>query len=426
MKTNTRRFKSLRHFTQDGLWSSVCEGIAESNFSPFAVVLEATAAEVGFLSSMQQLLGCWLQLWCEPLIGFFGSRKRLVLWCVAAQSTMLMLMIWGAFSQWGLLVFAVLTILFTSFGAVSGPVWNTWVSDLLPPRRRGVCFAIRNQRTYPMSFLSLILGGFLLDHLGAGLSLRLAFCAVFSIGLFAKVSALRHLSLQQEHAYEKSTSGNLGPLGLLRESTRDPELRKIVFFFGAMGFAVNLSGPFQAPYLLKTLNFSYTQYTFLLGVMSIARFLAAPYVGRIVDRIGSRRLLMYSSMVMPVIPIGWCLTANYYALVGVFFISGTFWAAFDLCAFTYLAECMPVALRPRVFAAKQVSWNLLSFAGAAVGGLLIESSLLQHTLALGTVVVFWASAFARGFAALSVLRIPISMTDAAEEAEPEQAPAQAA
>ena len=426
MKKHPRRFKSLRHFRQDGLWSSACEGIAESNFAPFAVLLEASAAEVGFLTSMQQLLGCWLQLWCEPLIALLGSRKRLVLWCVIFQSAMLALMIVGAFEKWGLLFFSALSIVFTGFGALSGPAWNTWVSDLLPPRRRGVCFSIRNQRTYPVSFLSVILGGFLLDRLGSDVGVRMAFCAVFSIGLFAKISALRHLSLQQEFPFELSRTGNLGPISLLRESTRDPELRKIVVFFGAMAFAINLCGPFQAPYLLKTLNFSYLQYTFLLGAMSIARFLAAPSVGRIVDRIGSRSLLVYSTMLMPLIPLGWCLTRNYYALLGIYFGSGIFWAAFDLCAFTYLAECMPVALRPRVFTAKQVSWNLMSFAGAAGGGLLLESAALQHTLAMGTIIVFWASMFARGFAALSVLRIPRPLAEVVAEAESEPLSAEAA
>lgn len=415
--SNARRFKSLKHFVQDGLWSSSCEGIAESNFSAFAVFLSATAAQVGWLTSIQQLSSCGMQLWTEKLIGLFKSRKRLVLFCVMIQITALILLVAGTIADWGIGSFCALSIAYTAFGSLSSPAWNSWISDLLPARRRGTCFALRNQRTHPASFIALVAGGCILDAFTHGFGGRIAFCAVFAAGLFAKLSALRHLSWQQEHPYTPSVRGHVGPFGLIREVARDGELRRIVSFFGMMGFAVNLSNAFQVPYLLKTMGYSYTQYTFLFGVMAIARFLSAPFVGRFVDHYGSRRLLSISSAAMPLIPFGWCMTHSYFALIGVFFFSGMVWAAFDLCTFTYLAETVVAAKRSRAFAARQITWNLVSFLGGITGVALIEK------FGNNALSVFWASAFCRAAAAIFVLRLPRALSTSVQEAE---VPAEAA
>lgn len=408
-----QRFKSLRHFVQDGLWSSVCDGFAENNFSPLAVFLSASAAQIGAFSASQQLLGCWLQLWSEKLIKFFGSRKRLVLFCVSLQSVFLGLMTIGVYKGWGFGAFFIFAVLFTAFGSLSGPAWNAWVSDLLPGKRRGACFAVRNQRTYPASFISLVVGGILLDLVSKKFGGELAFCLVFFIGYVAKLCTLNHLVQQQEHRLKIVTLRAKGPIHLLKEAWTDRRMRRIVTFFGAMGFACNLSGPFQVPYILKTLHYSYFQFTLLLGSMAIGRFLAAPFIGRYIDRFGSRRLLSFSAALMPFSPFGWLLTQNYFALLAVFFVSGVIWAGFDMCSFSYLAECVPSHRRPRVFAARLVAWGLFSFFGASLGGLLLEANVGHSSILIsgfgftaGSLVVFWASTIARSLAALSVLRIP--------------------
>jgi MFS family permease len=174
------------------------------------------------------------------------------------------------------------------------------------------------------------------------------------------------------------------------------------------------------------MGFSYLQYTFLLGVMSIARLLTAPHVGRLVDHFGSRRPLIWAALAMPLLPFGWCLAKSYYSFVATYFVSGVVWATYDLCAFTYLAETLNPAKRSRVFASRQATANLMSFAGAAVGGILLKS------LTGGTTVVFWASTLGRGLAALVAFGLPLGLlAEAALEAPkageiPEEQPAEAA
>jgi len=391
----------LRHFIGDGIWASVCDGVAESNFTAFATALSASPGQLSVLLSSQSLLGCWLQLWSEKLIFFFGSRKRVVLTLVSLQVATLATMILATFFEAGPLAFMGLMLLFVAFGSTSGAVWNSWISDLLPARRRGYCFGVRNQRTYPASSLALVAAGAILlsieSALGGGRGTQIAFCVIFFIGLTAKLLSLRHLALQPDGQCELPTRA-LGPIELVKTCYRDRGSRQVLCFFGVMGFAVSVSAAFQAPYLLTTLHLNYLQFTLVTAVFVISRFLAAPWVGRIADRRGSRQPFLISAALMPLVALGWALSTNFYALLLTQIFAGMIWTGFDLFSFTFLTESTGSAYRQRIFAAKNVAWNLAAFAGALAGGALGSFSMLPA-------LVFWVSFAGRGAAALFLLRV---------------------
>jgi len=188
----------------DGIWASVCEGFAENNFNALATVLRASPGQLSILSSSQSLLGCWLQLWSEKLVRYFGSRKRLVLTFVGLQALSLLLIFIATALNAGAYTFMALVLLFVAFGSTGGAIWSSWVSDLLPSRRRGFCFGVRNQRTYPLSALSILAAGFILqslDHaLGPQYGTRVAFCTVFLFGFGAKLLSLRHYKKQLKNS----------------------------------------------------------------------------------------------------------------------------------------------------------------------------------------------------------------------------------
>jgi MFS family permease len=387
--SNSRRGNRLKHFVKDGIWASVCEGFAESNFNAFATALSASPHHLSILTSSQSFAGCWLQLWSEKLVGIVGSRKKLVLICVSLQIIFLggmAIVALGGFSSW---IFMALTLLFTAVAGLSGPVWSSWVSHLLPSKRRGLYFGIRSQRTYPAQFASLLLGGLILQNVEASWAgtrgIQLAFVVVFLLGLVAKLLSLRNLFLQPERPFvlPKKT---VGPIEL------------VINFFAVMGLAINVSAPFQTPYLLKTLHFSYFQFSLITAFYIGARCFGAPLIGRLIDTWGSRHLLLVSTLLMPCIPLGWSLSTGLPGLLAIQFAGGIIWTVFDLCTFSFLTETSTEENRQRIFALKHVAWSLGSSSGAILGGVLAN-------FAGNLAIVFWGSTLARAIASIFVLSL---------------------
>jgi MFS family permease len=298
-------------------------------------------------------------------------------------------------------LFIGLVLLYTVIGGMSGCVWSAWVSELLPPRRRGLYFGIRNQRTHTAHFFSLLLAGFILQKIEEIFSnstgTQFAFTLVFLVGLIAKLFSFFHLYSQPDTPFIPK-SNVPRPVEFIRKSYEDQKSRRTFYFFGTMGLAISIFSPFQTPYLRQVLHLSYFHFSFAIAVYVGARFLAAPLVGKMVDSSGSRQLLLISSMLMPWIPLGWSLSENYGWILIVQFLGGLIWAAFDLCAFTFLAETTPSCDRQHAFSVKQIAWNLGSSMGVILGGVLIHFFGKPY-------ILFFASCVARGTAAYLVLKM---------------------
>ena len=402
----------LRHFVGDGVWASICEGIAENNFMAFGTAISASAGHLSLLTSYQSLMGCFLQLWSEKLIQIFGSRKRLVVTCVSFQSAVLASMALAALAGATVTTFFAMALAFTAFGGFSGAVWNSWVSELLPSRRRGFCFAVRNRRTYPSSFAAMLIAGLILQRLSSafpGVSgMRWGFFTVFSIGFVAKVLSARHLSLQpgvEEPLFRTEQSrlpGAKGPLTLIVRCTNHQATRRVLTFFGILGFSVGVSTAFTTPYQLKHLGFSYLEFTLSSAALVAARFAVAPFVGAKLDQKGSRAMLLGSAVAMPVIGIAWAVSHSFVAIVISQIVGGVIWTAFDLSWFAYLVESTPSEERTTVFSGRQMVWSLATFAGAAVGAAIGSHS----SLGVATFTVFLISAAGRAVAPIFLFAVP--------------------
>jgi MFS family permease len=175
-------------------------------------------------------------------------------------------------------------------------------------------------------------------------------------------------------------------------------MRRTAIFFGTMGFAINISAPFQVPYMLNTLHVGYLHLSFVSAAYIGARFFTAPTIGKLIDSLGSKHLLLFSTLLMPWISLGWALSPTYSCILITQFFAGLVWTTFDLCAFTYLTESTTSEKRQRAFSLKHISWYLGSSSGAILGGI-IESTFFNPQ------TVFWASSFFRGVAALFIFRM---------------------
>jgi MFS family permease len=171
---------------------------------------------------------------------------------------------------------------------------------------------------------------------------------------------------------------------------------RLVVYLLAMQTAVQISGPYFAPYMLVQQKLSYLTYMLLIGLAYFGKVVALPLWGRVAHVGGARRLLWIGgTAIIPVaglwlgadifsswqtslpIRIGSFatpieLSAEIAYLAGVQFISGFVWAAYELAMQLMFFEAIPRCRRPSM-----LSYYNFGNAAAQVTGGLIGATILQ-------------------------------------------------
>jgi MFS family permease len=157
---------------------------------------------------------------------------------------------------------------------------------------------------------------------------------------------------------------------------------KFLLYLMAIQAAVQLSGPYFTPFMLKQLHLSYASYMVLVASAFGAKMLALPWLGHLAHRYGARRLIVWGSIGIVPLASGW--------LVG-----GVAWAAYELSWFLLFFEMLPREERTSVLTTFNFGHSLASVVGSLVGGAVLLTLGEQRHVYLGL------------FAASTLLRIVV-------------------
>jgi MFS family permease len=141
-------------------------------------------------------------------------------------------------------------------------------------------------------------------------------------------------------------------------------------FFALMQFAVAIASPFFAVYMLRDLHFSYVQFMGNTGMSIFAQFLTLNQWGRISDVFGNRRILSATGILVPMMPLLWIVSSNYWYLLMAQAVSGLVWAGFSLSASNFLYDLIAKDKRATYLATHNVLAATGIFVGAMLGGYL--------------------------------------------------------
>jgi MFS family permease len=134
-----------------------------------------------------------------------------------------------------------------------------------------------------------------------------------------------------------------------------------------MNAAVGISAPFFTVYMLRDLKLSYLEFTALSGASVIAQYLMLSTWGRLADVYGNRLILIVTSVSLPVIPLLWLLSDNFWWLLVFQALSGLSWSGFTLSSGNLLYELVPRTRRAAYVAFHNVGTAAGVFAGAMLG-----------------------------------------------------------
>jgi len=366
--------RTRRYAIQDACGASVMSGAGDAFIIPFAVALEATSLQIGYLSSIVGLLGAFSQVLGSRLVYHF-RRRALMLTSVSLQT-----LVWGFL---GLLAVragldplqhaVLLLILLYSFNAISGamgaPAWFSLMGDVVPASERGRFFGRRNVWAGIVGMVTSLTAGYTLDlgrSMGAGL---LAFAVLFFVAFMGRMFCLSRLRLHADPPHHPPRESYFSFWQFIRRAPSN-NFGRFVIYVGLINFGTHFSAPYFTVYMLRDLEFSYLTMTvvnFSAGLFSLA---SMRLLGRIGDRYGNRKLLKYGSMIIPLPPLLWIFFRHPLLIILTGQLTaGIGWAAFNLATSNYIYDAVTPQRRAICVAYFTMINGIAIFLGALSGGL---------------------------------------------------------
>lgn len=372
---NEKIKKSLRYSIYDGALHSSMVGFGESFLSAYAVFLQATSVQIAMLGSLPQAFGAVMELNSRRLTELFKSRKKFV--CVGAFLEALsylpiaLVYFFGTFRTWHLIFFATL---YWVFGKIISPAWSSWMGDLVSEKERGAYFGVRNKIAGFVSFVCVLLGGYLLQRFKLGGYEYLGFVLIFTIALASRLGSFLFLIQKYEPEYEIKPQYYFSFVDFVKQA-RFNNYGMFVIFLCLMNFSVYIAAPFFAPYMLNELKWSYWTFTIVNATTMIVKFVAMPVWGRLSDRFGTIKVLTLTAFIMPVVPILWLFSKEVYWILLIQVYAGFVWAGFEISSFNFIFDCTSPQKRQICVAYFHVLNGIAVFLGAIVGAFFIKYAL---------------------------------------------------
>jgi MFS family permease len=395
--------KSLRHSLKDAAAYAAMIGAGETYISAFALFLRASTPQIGLLASLPALLASFAQLLSAWIGRLTGHRKSIVLVGASLQALAWLpiaaLPILYREAAVPLLIASV--VLYQCGAHLATPQWGSLMGDIVPERRRGRFFALRTRIVTLITFVSLLAGGVTLHLFNIRGATQFGFLLVFGVAMLARLVSVYHLS--RMHDPRDNVAAMEVPIGSgWWRRLRASNFVRFSMFFALMQFAVAIASPFFAVYMLRDLHFSYVQFMGNTGISILAQFLTLNQWGRISDVFGNRRILSATGILVPLMPLLWIVSSNYWYLLMAQAVSGLVWAGFSLSASNFLYDLIAKDKRATYLAIHNVLAATGIFVGAMLGGYL--GTKLPASLDLFGISWVWLSPLIGVFAISTAFR----------------------
>lgn len=378
----------LRHDLLASVWDagaySAMVGLGENYFGAYVLALGLGPGAAGLMVTLPVLLGATLQLATPWGVRKLGSHKHWVVAGIATQVLcLLMLPLAALFISTTAAVISFSAVAFYwAAGLAGNPPWNTWMEDVVPLQIRTRFFACR-QRTSQICLLAgFVVGGLALQYgQFAGREL-MVFAAIFLTAAGARFLSGCFVATQSEPSRGKVIEERVSLRDLFSTGGRISGGSLVVYLL-AMQVAVQISGPYFTPFMLKQEKWSYLTYMLLLGFGFLGKVIALPLWGRLGQRVGAARLMWVGGLAIVPISSLWLisdlfrgmewqvggvtLSAQFAWIAAVQLLSGITWAAYELAMALLFLHGIPREQRTSLLTLYNFGNSAAMVVGALIG-----------------------------------------------------------
>jgi len=406
-KVKKLKEKAREYSIREGMFASIRSSFGDYYVSPFAIAIQASNSLVALLTSAMGILGPISQIAGSKLIEKH-SRKSIILKTVFLESLMWIPLILTAILFKLSMVKNILPLvvlitfgMYTIFANLHHPSWFSWMGDLVEEKHRGKYFSKRN---LIIGFISILLATFaaiFLESLKAkGLEME-GFAILFTLAFIARLISRNIFKKQYEPKLVPEEKEIHSFWKFLIEAQKT-NVGKFTIYRSLIAFAASISIPLVAVYLLRILNFTYTQYILVtLGGTFIALFTLEVW-GKISDKYGNYKTTVLSALIIPFVPILYLLNENLLYLIFIpSLLSSIAWAGMHLASGNFLYDTIPASKRATTISYFNMLRGIGIALGAGLGAFLIK---ILENYSSPIIPIFIMSAVTR--AAVSIWWLP--------------------
>jgi len=371
MKKNKKLKNNLKYSIMDGAANSAKIGFGESYLAPYAIALEASTQQVGFLKSIPHLIGSLLQFFSPSISEKIKSRKKIVVIGSILQALMFLPIILipflGFTNIWFLILLATL---YFAFGMIASPSWSGWIGEIVPDKIKGKYFGKRNRIANLTSFITMIIGGIILQ-IFTDINLIAGFVIIFSLAIFSRLVSVNYLTKISEKKYIVPKETKFSFIQFVKKMNKT-NYGIFVIYLCMISFSTYISSTYGVVYMLQDLKLSYFTYMTIIATAVLSNFIFIYFWGKYSDIFGNKIILKITGFLIPAIPFLYLVSRDVSFLIGINVFSGFAWSGFHLSAFNFVFDTVSPPKRVRCFSYYHVLNGIAIFLGATLGGILIN------------------------------------------------------
>ena len=404
-KINKQKLSEARQYSiKEGIFSSAKTSFGDSYVAPFAIAIKASNSVVALLTSVLGILGPLSQVYGSKLIRK-ESRKKILIKTVFMEALM-----WIPFiAIAALFYFNIITNflpislllffgIYTIFQNLGHPAWFSWMGDIVEEKSRGIWFSKRNLIIGFASVIIAILAALLLDYFKKQ-SLELAgFSILFLLALVSRLISLNILKKQYEPKL-KVKDKNYFSFWEFFVNAKNNNFGRFTIYRAMIALSSAICASLVAVYLIRDLGFSYINYMLVIMGGTFLSLFSMEIWGKFTDKYGNYKVIILSSIIIPIIPILWVLNPSIiYLLFIPSLIEGVAWAGMNLATGNFIYDNVSPQKRGLAVSYLNMMWGIGVFIGAIISALLIK--FLNTSIVTPIIAIFIISAVARALVAV--------------------------
>jgi MFS family permease len=388
-------FKSVKQNEKfsilNGVASTIVASTSNNYFSLFAIsVLGATNYQVGLISSLPQFIGMFAMIIGSFILSRLEEKKKFTALSILFTRLFVLSMVFIMFvpAEYRSWVFVLLIGLMNFPGSFMLLSWQSLIGDLIPDQRRNSFFSERNRILTIVGMITTFLMGIILQQFDKAnpLPYQILFFIAFIFGVVEVYYLFKHV----EHKKEK-------PIKLIKEKRLQfkwdvfKDKRFVIFLICSLYFnftwqmAWSLFNIYQIKYALAN-----GLWISLFTVANqISQVISYKWWGRMADKHGNAKMLIFVSLGMASAPLLTVLSTNLYYLIVVNVFTGLFVAGTVLILFNQLLEVTKEENRSSYIANYNILLAIIGFIAPQFGVFLLEISNIN--IAMTTSTIFRAS-----------------------------------
>lgn len=383
----------VRASFRDATYTNLNIGMAESYFCAFMLALGISEVVAGLGTVIPQFIGVLFQLFSiRSFFRKYSLKNRLLLFLTVQALSLIPLIAIAWFKiNSSVLVIGVLGIYWASLLSLNPP-WNRLIGHTVPQKFRLKFFSIRSQFAQSAVFLGLITSGVLLYWAKDKGDELQVYVGIFLAGLLLKLFSWYEVKFNHNDYDLAPGSEHRVRLRDFLRSIRKTEQGKLILFLFFFYITVHFSAPYFNPYMLGKLKFNYLEYMAVTSIAYFGRVFAFRLLQKKAKSRHINKLLILATIGITTSPLWWALTQNYWLILLIEFLSGCYWAAFELS--TILLYYQKIDDRERTSIITYITF--LNTTGMVIGSMLGAAFMKNLPASMDHyLVLFAASAFLR-------------------------------